>query len=278
MNARQKYFSASLLATAALLGASPASAQVALGAASRFDVLAGTAITCTAGSIVAGDVGISPGSAFTNTGCTITGATPPATNAAAAQAQTALSSAYAALQSRNCIAKPGNLSGENLAPGTYCLDASAKAGTLTLTGNANDVWIFRVAGALTGTNFTVVMAGGQPCNVFWAPSAATTMTTSAFKGNILAGDAIGGSVTLTGGTLAGRVLAKVAVTMTGTSVIGCGALAGPGAGAGGQVCNDKDRDGKGKDDDDRDDEDKEHGKKHGDDKDRAKTPSPYYRK
>jgi hypothetical protein len=60
--------------------------------------------------------------------------------------------------------------------------------------------------------------GGQPANVLWAPTAAATMTTSALKGNILAGDATGCSTTLTGGTLAGRALANVAVTMTGAGV------------------------------------------------------------
>ena len=225
MNDLQKYLSTCLLAMAALLGGvSPAWAQVSLGTASGFSVLGGTNVTCTAG-VVAGDVGVSPGSAvpFTNTGCTIAGGTPPATNEAAAQARTDFLSAYAALQqSTSCIQMPGNLAALNLAPGVYCLDAVAKTGTLTLTGPSNGVWIFLVDGALTGTNFSVVMAdGGQPCNVFWAPSAAATMTTSAFKGNILAGDATIGSITLTGGTLAGRALANVAVTMTGTSVIGC---------------------------------------------------------
>lgn len=227
MNKLQQYLSACVLATAALIGGtSPAWAQVSLGAAADFSVLGGTAVTCTAG-VITGDVGVSPGTGFANTGCTIAGDTPPATNAAAVPARAAFLSAYAALQglSTSCIQMPGNLSGLNLAPGVYCTDAVAKAGTLTLTGGANDVWIFVVNGALTGTNFSVAMAGGgQPCNVYWAPSAATTMTTSALKGNVLAGSDIGGSITLTGGTLAGRALANVAVTMTGASIIGCDVL------------------------------------------------------
>jgi hypothetical protein len=235
MNHLHKYFATFFVATAALLGGtSPAWAQVTLGAASDFAVLGGTAITCTSGSVVTGDVGVFPGTAFTNTGCTIAGATPPATNAAAEEAREDFLSAYTAIQalSTTCTPKPGNLAGENLEPGVYCLDAVAKAGTLTLTGNANGVWIFLVDGALTGTSFSVVMAGGgEPCNVFWAPTGAATMTDSAFKGNILAGapsTAIDpGSVTLTRGSLAGRVLANVAVTMTGASVIGCDALSPP---------------------------------------------------
>lgn len=229
MNNFQKYLSRSVLATAALfVGISTASAQVSLASASGFAVLGGSNVTCTAG-VVAGDVGVAPGSAvpFTNTGCTITGLTPPATDAAAVLARTDFLNTYASLwqMSSSCTQLPGNLADQNLAPGVYCLDAVAKAGTLTLTGPSSGVWVFLVNGALTGTNFTVVMAGGaQPCNVYWAPSAAATMTTSAFKGSILAGNAIDGSITLTGGSFAGQVLANVAVTMTGASVIGCDAL------------------------------------------------------
>ncbi len=96
--------------------------------------------------------------------------------------------------------------------------------TLDARGNPNAVWIFKIGAALTGTGFSVVMAnGGQACNVFWAPAADVTMTTSAFSGNILAGGATG-SITMTGGTLTGRALAGSAITMTGANVIGCAAL------------------------------------------------------
>jgi Ice-binding-like len=267
MNDFQKYLSKSLLATVALLvGASPAWAQTPqlpqLGQAAAFSVLAGTNVTCTA-SMVAGDVGVSPGSAvpFTTTACTFGGATPPATNAAAVGARTDFLSAYAAILrlSTTCIQTPGNLTGLNLLPGTYCLDAVAKAGTLTLAGPSTGVWIFIVTGALTATDFSVVMAdGGQGCNVFWAPSAAATLTRATFNGNILAGNAIGGSISLTGGTLVGRALANVAVTMTtAANVLGCGAMSSAMSGA--IACKDKDHDG----DDDKDkakdkDKDRDH--------------------
>ena len=227
MKHRQKYLSAHLIALAALLSTASiqgawAATAPAMGTASGFSVLAGTAVTCT-DAAVTGDVGVSPGSAFTNTGCTISGGTTPGANAAAVGARTDFLGAYAALQlqSASCIQMPGNLADQNLAPGVYCVEAVAKAGTLTLTGPSDGVWIFLVDGALTGTNFSVAMAGGgQPSNVFWAPSGAATMTDSTFQGNILTGDAAIGSITLTRGTLAGQALANVAVTMTGTSVTG----------------------------------------------------------
>jgi hypothetical protein len=255
MNSLRKYFFTGLLVTGALLaGAFPAwAAQVSLGAASNFAALGGTNVTCTAGSVVTGDVGVSPGSVvpYTNTGCTIAGAVPPATNAAAAQARLALISAYAAIQLLPCTAVAGTLAAQSLAPGVYCIDSVAKAGTLTLTGPAAGVWVFRVNGDLTGTDFSVVMAGGGlPCNVFWAPSGAATLTDSLLKGNILAGDATVGSITVTGGTLAGRALARVAVTMTAASVIGCGALSGSGScsSGDGNDGNDGDEDDNNKDD------------------------------
>jgi len=232
MNILRKHLSTWLIGAAALLfGISPAWAQVSLGAAASFAVLGGTGVTLTGGSVL-GDVGVFPGTAYTNTGCIVSGAVPPATDAAAAGARANFLSAYATLrlESVTCTAKPGNLAGLNLPPGVYCTDDVAKAGTLTLTGPATGVWVFLVNGAmgLTATNFSVVMAGGGlSCNVFWVPNAAATLTTSVFQGNILAGDPTLGSITVTGGTLAGRALANVAVTMTGPSLIGCEALSGP---------------------------------------------------
>ncbi len=236
MNNLQRHLSACLLATVALLGGtSPAWADVLLGAASNFSVL-GATVTCTT-STIAGDVGIAPATAFINTGCTIAGGMPPATDTAAAQARTDFLGAYDAARNTTCTAVlPSTITGPmTLTPGVYCTYAALTGtGVLTLDGqgNANAVWIFKIGtlatGALTGTNFSVVMAGGgQPCNVVWAPSAGVTMTTSTLKGNILAGNAIDGSITLTGGSLAGRALANVAVTMKDTSVIGCGALPPP---------------------------------------------------
>jgi len=185
-------------------------------------------------------------------------------------AQAALTTAYNAIQNGACtpltLANTGTtvgrnlstLSGVTLAPGTYCIDDVAKTGTLTLTGPRNGIWIFKIGsggtGALTGTNFSVVMAGGgQACNVTWWVAEAATMTTSLFKGTILAGAAI---TIETGGVFAGRALARAAVTMTGASVIGCGARGAL------SICN-----GGGRDDDDDDD----------DEKDQRRTPHPFGR-
>jgi Ice-binding-like len=138
---RQKYLAMCLLATAALIGGvSSASAQApALGAVANFAVLGGKSVTCTGGAVV-GEVGISPGitASYTNTGCAVAGATPPASNPAAVQAHADFLTAYDALAvkaaSYACTQLTGSLAGEILAPGEYCLDTAAKTGLLTLKG------------------------------------------------------------------------------------------------------------------------------------------------
>jgi hypothetical protein len=214
---------------AALLSAAPfhtalAATAPALGSAGSFAVLAGTAVTCT-DSIVTGDVGVWPGTAITQTNCTING-TVHAADGVAKQAYIDFLSAYNALALVPCdtVLPSGNLAGLVLTPGVYCVDAASTTtgGTLTLSGPSNGTWIFKIGtsgtGALTGTNFSVVMeGGGTPCNVYWWVAQAATMTDSAFLGTILAGAAI----TITRGTFDGDALAQAAVTMTGATITGC---------------------------------------------------------
>ena len=235
MNDFQKYLSTCLLATASLIvGASPVWAQTPdLGAASGFSVLGGTAVTCT-DSVVSGDVG--SGGAFSPTRCTFAGGVPPGTTPAVVGTGGALAgflSAYGTLQSTRCTGTLLNTIpvSVTLTPGVYCTSGALAATGVVLTldaqNDANAVWIFKTGAGLTGTNFSVVMAnGGQACNVYWAPGAGVTFSTSAVKGNILAGGATG-SISMTDTILTGRALANVAVTMTGSSVIGCGAASGP---------------------------------------------------
>src|ERR1700674_2275969 len=191
-----------------------------LDSAASFAVLAGTAVTCT-NSTVTGDVGVWPGSAVTPTGCTVAG-TVHAGDAVAQEAYLDFISAYNNLRDHRpaCKATSTATLAEALLPGVYCVDATAKTGPLMLDarGDANAVWIFLVDGALTGTNFNVVMLnGGQPCNVFWWVKAAATLTDSKFLGTILAGAA----VTVTRGTFIGHALATAAATLTGTTVSVC---------------------------------------------------------
>ena len=125
-----------------------------------------------------------------------------------------------------------------------------------LTNKLNPVWIFKVGtggtGALTGTGLAVVMAdGSQPCNAYWWIAEAATMSDSTLKGTVLAGVAM----TTTGGSLIGRVMAKAGVTMTGTDVFGCNNL--PPNGGAGKTCHGHDKD-KDKDKDKHHDKDRDH--------------------
>jgi Ice-binding-like len=218
-----------MAAFAALLSAAPfqaAFAQTApsLGSAGSFAVLSGAAVTCT-DSTITGNGSSAPGRPVTQTRCTING-TVQAGDATAAAASNDFLAAYntlAALPPTQCDAiLSGTLANVSLPPGHYCFSAAATlTGQLTLDGPANGVWIFRIGtggtGALTGTNFSVVMSsGGLASNVYWWVAEAATMTTSNFQGTILAGAA----TTFTGGSLIGRDLSKAAVTLTGATVSG----------------------------------------------------------
>lgn len=221
---RTKILVAALVAASALAGASSAFAASApnLGLAAKFTILSIQtgrmgAVTCT-DSTVAGMVGSSgymP--AVVQTRCSITGGiVAPVTNRVLTDANLA----YNQLAGNACqTILTGTQAGAILAPGVYCFDAAAAVtGTMTLNGPASGIWIFLVNGDLTGDNFSVLMAGGgQACNVYWAPSGATTMTTSNAKGTIIAKQAI----TLTGGSFNGRAIAGKAVTMTNLAATAC---------------------------------------------------------
>ena len=204
-----------------------ASSSRASATASDFTILANQYVTCTDGTII-GDVGTFqalPTGGITLTTCPVTGTTHIGDGASVA-AYNAFLANYAALAPQTgdvCTVLSGTLAGVELAPGNYCFPAAAAlTGTLTLKGPSNSSWTFKVGtlgtGALTGTNFTVLMAGGaQPCNVTWWVSQAVTMTDANFIGTVLAGAAI----TATRGTWYGDLYSQADVTVTGTAVTGC---------------------------------------------------------
>ncbi len=287
MNHLQKHLSASLIALAALTAA-PMAAFAAtipsLGTAASFAVLgvgtavppstaadATTAVTTTA-SVITGDVGsagavtltgttvngnVILSGALVDTGSTYSGTSTPLPVDVINDFNTAYNS-YAAIPCTGSLLPAYTGAALTLTPGVYCSDAAVTFTDSTLTldaqGNANAVWIFKIGtlgtGALTGTNFTVNMAnGGDSCNVSWWVAQASTMTTSGFQGDILAGAAI----TLTGlaGTTTpfnGDIMAKAAVTVTDVTVLGCNASGG-GTGGNGGHCGKGNNDGHGGDKD-----------------------------
>jgi hypothetical protein len=114
----------------------------------------------------------------------------------------------------------GNIAGMTLAPGLYKWGTGLTIPTdVTLSGGANDVWIFQVAQTLNlGNGAHINLSGGaQAKNIFWQVAGQTTIgTTAIFNGNILDQTAI---VLNTGATLNGRALAQTAVTLNANAVI-----------------------------------------------------------
>lgn len=194
----------------------PAQAPPALGAAGSFAVLSKTKVTCSS-STITGDVGVYSGAVGA---CTVSGGTHEG-DPAAVQAYDDFLAAHAALTPApgdTCTTLNGSLAGETLHPGVYCIDGSAKTGTLTLAGLADGVWIFKVVsdGPLVTSGFSVVTSGGSGCynNVYWWTNTSATLTNSIFLGRVLAGT----DMTVTVGSAKGQALAKGEVTLTGTSV------------------------------------------------------------
>jgi hypothetical protein len=115
----------------------------------------------------------------------------------------------------------GNISGKTLAPGLYKWSTGVTiASDVTLSGGADDVWIFQIAGDITQSSATaVLLAGGAKAkNIFWqvgGPTGVAINTTGKFEGTILAQKAI----TLNTGTVANsRMLSQTAVTLDATRI------------------------------------------------------------
>lgn len=215
---------------------------VNLGSAATYAILAKTGISSTGTTAIVGDIGVSPAQATYITGnfaLTLPAASAFATSALVtgkvyapgyadptpANLTTAIldmQNAYTDAASRASTVTElgaGNIGGLTLVPGVYKWGTNVTIPTnLTLSGGANDVWIFQIAGNLDISSATsVVLAGGaQAGNVFWQVAGQTTLgTTAVMNGNILDQTTI---VLNTGARLNGRALAQAAVTLDANAV------------------------------------------------------------
>ena len=216
---------------------------VNLGTAGSFVILTKTGVTTTGTTTVVGDIGVSPIAATAITGfgliadssntfstsSLVTGKiyaadyaspTPAKMTTAISDMETAFTDAAGRSTPDFTELGAGDISGLTLAPGLY------KWGTgvlitdvgVTLSGGANDVWIFQIAGILTVSNSAIItlIGGAQAKNIFWQVSGQATLgTTADFQGIILSQTLISMN---TGAKMNGRALAQTAVTLIANTI------------------------------------------------------------
>ena len=228
----------SLLALSTALLASTASAQflTQFGNCGSFALHSGTAMTFAAtGSVMVGDIGISPGVASaTGAFAQPSGAEYDATSTLSAACQKDKLAAGSALASLPCTSVAADLAGMTLTPGVYCTASGAfvisAAGVLTLdgAGNPGSEFVFQAASTvITGAATSVALVNSaQGGNVYWSVgSSATLGAASAMYGNIITV----ASITMgSGSSIYGRGLANAAITCAGMcSVTMMGQVATP---------------------------------------------------
>ena len=229
-----------LIGANTVLAAGPAS--INLGTAGNYAILTKTGISTTGTTSVVGDIGVSPAEATYITGfglilpagssystsSLVAGkvyapsyATPTPANISTAVSDMQTAYTDGAGRSQNVITElgAGNIGGMTLVPGLYKWGTGVTIPTdVTLTGSANDVWIFVIAKNLdiSSAKSIIFSGGAKASNIFWVVAGQTTIGTRAtFNGNILDQTAI---VLNTGAVLNGRALAQSAVTIDASSI------------------------------------------------------------
>ena len=197
-----------------------------LGEASPYAILAFNTVTNVnnVGTIVTGDLGISPGAALVGFPPGVVVGDIHAGDVPAADAQVDLLAAYNdAVGHLGAAVLPADLSGLTMAPGLYANATSVMltTGEVTLDalGDSDAVFLFQMGSTLTTSPGTaVVLSGGaQARNVYWAVGTSATIGTNAsFEGTIIAQQAI---TMNTGASLNGRILALGAAVSLDTNVV-----------------------------------------------------------
>jgi hypothetical protein len=220
---------------------SAAIGAVELGAAANYVILAKTAINSNPTSAITGDLGLSPAATSYITGLSLINATGYATSAqvtgsifAADMADptpinltTAVNNMITAYNDAAGRPSPdfaelgtGNIGGKTLTPGLYkWTNSVTMPSDVTISGNADDVWIFQVAQDLSvssGVNITLI-GGAQAKNIFWQVAGTVLIgTTAHFEGIVLSKTGI---TLQTGASFKGRALAQTAVILDGNDIV-----------------------------------------------------------
>lgn len=215
---------------------------VELGVAGNFVILAETGISSVPNSAITGDIGVSPNAASSITGFSLimgpTGEyststqvvgrvyasdydfpTPHILSNAVGNMLTAYNDAAGRIPVDYLNFGEGILSGLTLTPGLYKWTTGVLLTTaVTLSGGANDVWIFQIPNGVTfETGANVILAGGaKPENIFWQSAGIVSLGTAAhMEGIVMSASAI----TLgTGASINGRLLSQTAVTLDQSTV------------------------------------------------------------
>jgi len=210
-----------------------------LAAAGGYVILAKTAITNVTGSSIHGNVGLSPAAASFITGFGLTAdasnqfatspsvaspgrvyaadyASPTPTNLTAAvlSMQAAYTDAAGRTLPDHLNLGSGNIGGLTLAPGLYKWGTGVTIPTdVTISGGANDVWIFQISNDLdlSAAKNVLLSGGAQAKNIFWQVAGTVTIHANAhFEGIILCQTAI---TLQTTASMHGSALAQTAVAL-----------------------------------------------------------------
>ncbi len=209
----------------------------------NYVILAKTAITNNPTTSISGDLGLSPAATSYITGFSLTDETGYATSTQvidggriyAADMEdptpdnltTAVENMITAYDDAAGRPSPhfielntGNIGGETLVPGLYKWTSTVTLpANITVSGAADDVWIFQIAEDLTVSNdVSVILEGGaQAKNIFWQVAGTATLgANSHFEGIVLSKTGI---TFQTGATFNGRAMAQTSVILDQNTVV-----------------------------------------------------------
>jgi len=209
--------------------------MVNLGNSANYLILAKTAINNSSTSSLVGDLALSPAATSYITGLALVNATGYAISSQvtgkvyaadmAAPTPSLLTTAVNDMITayNDAAGRPtpdflelntGNIGGKTLSPGLYKWTSTVTIPTdMTISGGANDVWIFQMSGDLNQSSAVKITleGGAQAKNIFWQVAGEATIGANAhFEGNILS---MTGITFLTGASMNGRALAQTAVIL-----------------------------------------------------------------
>ncbi len=215
---------------------------VDLGMAGSYVILAKSGISTVPTSMVTGNLGVSPAAASYITGFSLTADSSKVFSTSSQVTGKVFASDYTAPTPSNLTSAvsdmelaftdaagrapkvtelgAGNIGGMTLTAGVYKWSSGLLIPTdITLTGTANEVWIFQIAQNVTMSSATRInLTGGAVSkNVFWQVAGAVDIgTTAHFEGVILSQTSI---ALHTGASIKGRLFAQTAVSIDGSAVV-----------------------------------------------------------